>query len=35
MKKIMSSEEKPAFDGMTIEELNIGGRTFKVLIWVH
>ena len=35
MKKIMSSEEKPAFDSMTIEELNIGGRTFKVLIWVH
>ena len=31
MKKIMSGEEKPAFDGMTIEELYIGGRTFKVL----
>ena len=31
MKKIMSSKEKPAFDGMTIEELYIGGRTFKVL----
>ena len=31
MKKIMSSEEKPAFDGMTIEELNIGGKPFKVL----
>ena len=31
MKKIMSGKEKPAFDSMTIEELNIGGRTFKVL----
>ena len=31
MKKIMSGEEKPAFDSMTIEELNIGGTTFKVL----
>ena len=31
MKKIMSGKEKPAFDGMTIEELYIGGRTFKVL----
>ena len=31
MKKIMSSGEKPAFDGMTFEELNIGGTTFKVL----
>ena len=31
MKKIMSSKEKPALDGMTIEELNIAGRTFKVL----
>ena len=31
MKKIMSSDEKPAFDSMTIEELNIGGTTFKVL----
>ena len=31
MKKIMSSEEKPAFDGMTFEELNIGGTTFEVL----
>ena len=31
MKKIMSSEEKPAFDGMTIEELNIAGKSFKVL----
>ena len=35
MKKIMSSEDKPAFDSMTIEELNIGGRIFKVLIWMH
>ena len=35
MKKIMSSAEKPAFDGMTIEELNIGGKIFKVLIMVH
>ena len=35
MKKIMSGKEKPAFDGMTIEELNIGGRIFKVLIWVY
>ena len=32
MKKIMSSANKPAFDGMTIEELNIGGKIFKVLI---
>ena len=31
MKKIMSGEGKPAFDGMTIGELNIGGTTFKVL----
>ena len=31
MKKIMSGEEKPAFDSLTIEELNIGGRIFKVL----
>ena len=31
MKKIMSSEEMPAFDGMTIEELNIAGKSFKVL----
>ena len=31
MKKIMSGEEKPAFDGMTIEELNIAGKSFKVL----
>ena len=35
MKKIMSSKEKPTLDGMTIEELNIGGRIFKVLIWVY
>ena len=35
MKKIMSSAKKPAFDGMTIEELNIGGKIFKVLIIVH
>ena len=31
MKKIMSSDDKPAFDGMTIEELNIAGKSFKVL----
>ena len=31
MKKIMSSAKKPAFDGMTYEELNIGGTTFEVL----
>ena len=30
MKKIMSSDEKPCLDSLTIEELNIGGRTFKV-----
>ena len=35
MKKIMSSAKKPAFDGMTIEELNIGGKIFKVLKIVH
>ena len=33
MKKIMSGKEKPAFDSMTIEELNIGGRIFKVTKW--
>ena len=31
MKKIMSGEEKPALDGMTIEKLNIAGKSFKVL----
>ena len=31
MKKIMSSDEKPCLDSLTIEELNIGGRTFKVM----
>ena len=31
MKKIMSGKEKPHFDSLTIEELNIGGRIFKVL----
>ena len=31
MKEIMSSKEKPALDGMTFEELNVGGTTFKVL----
>ena len=31
MKKIMSSAKKPAFDGMTFEELNIAGKSFKVL----
>ena len=30
MKKIMSGKEKPCFDSLTIEELNIGGRIFKV-----
>ena len=35
MKKIMSGKEKPAFDSMTIEELNIGGKIFKVLVIVH
>ena len=31
MKKIMSGDEKPCFDSLTIEELNIGGRILKVL----
>ena len=31
MKRIMSGKEKPCFDSLTIEELNIGGRIFKVL----
>ena len=31
MKKIMSGKEMPCFDGMTIEELNIAGKSFKVL----
>ena len=31
MKKIMSSDDKPCFNSMTIEELNVGGRNFKVL----
>jgi len=31
MKKIMCGSERPAFDNMTFQELNIGGRTFKVL----
>ena len=34
MKKIMCSNEKPSFDSVTcaFQELNIGGRTFKVLL---
>ena len=31
LKRIMCSNEKPTFDSMTFQELNIGGRTFKVL----
>ena len=37
MKRIMCSNEKPTptFDGMTFQELNIGGRTFKVLYCLY
>jgi len=35
MKRIMCSNEKPTFDSMTFQELNIGGRTFKVLYCLY
>ena len=35
MKTIMCSDKKPTFDSMTFQELNIGGRTFKVLYCLY
>ena len=35
MKRIMYSNEKPTFDSMTFQELNVGGTTYKVLASHH